>query len=82
MGEVSAGILHANALCFVFIRFIHSAFLALPKTGNWSKKLPRIYLGKDREHSLMGGEMHGEVLRETTSSIKTAFKELIFTPWF
>lgn len=25
-------------------------FLALPNTENWSKKLHRIYLGKDREH--------------------------------
>lgn len=28
----------------------HGLFLALPNTENWSKKLHRIYLGKDREH--------------------------------
>lgn len=35
-------------------------FLALPNTENWSKKLHRIYLGKDR--TLKGVEMHMEVV--------------------
>lgn len=51
VGEAPAGFLQrwCCALCLQQI-LPHGLFLALPNTENWSKKLHRIYLGKDRGH--------------------------------
>lgn len=69
VGEVSAGFLRANAVCYVFIRAIHRVFLAFPKAVNWSKKNDRIYLGKDREH-WWEGSSQGNFFHQNTSQRK------------